>query len=210
MNKSIRLMCVLTLLGLPLAAHAENWPSHLIKATIPFGAGSATDVVPRLVLDRLAVRARPADRGRELRRRRGHHRDRHGGQGRTRRLQHSRPFLGADDRAGDLPQPQLRRDEGSVVGADDRISAECDDRAGHAAMEDGAGFHGGGEAEGSRDFLRLGRDRQRRAYQRGEISCRRGLRGDPRPLPRRFRSDRRYSRRPDRFLFLSAGDGACR
>src|SRR4051812_11113310 len=55
MNKSIRWMCVLTMLGLPLAAHAENWPAHLIKATIPFGAGSATDVVPRLVLDRLAV-----------------------------------------------------------------------------------------------------------------------------------------------------------
>jgi len=37
------------------AARAENWPSHLIKATIPFGAGSATDVVPRLVFDRLAA-----------------------------------------------------------------------------------------------------------------------------------------------------------
>ncbi len=37
------------------AARAADWPSHLIKATIPFGAGSATDVVPRLVFDRLAV-----------------------------------------------------------------------------------------------------------------------------------------------------------
>src|SRR6202035_650919 len=37
------------------AAQADNWPSHLIKATIPFGAGSATDVVPRLVFDRLAA-----------------------------------------------------------------------------------------------------------------------------------------------------------
>src|SRR3984957_20204582 len=36
------------------AAHADNWPSHLIKATIPFGAGSAADVVPRVVFDRLA------------------------------------------------------------------------------------------------------------------------------------------------------------
>jgi tripartite-type tricarboxylate transporter receptor subunit TctC len=32
-----------------------SWPSKLIKATIPFGAGSATDVVPRLVFERLAV-----------------------------------------------------------------------------------------------------------------------------------------------------------
>jgi len=37
------------------AAQADNWPSHLIKATIPFGAGSAADVVPRVVFDRLAA-----------------------------------------------------------------------------------------------------------------------------------------------------------
>src|ERR1700689_3957563 len=37
------------------AAQADNWPSHLIKATIPFGAGSAADVVPRVGLDRLAA-----------------------------------------------------------------------------------------------------------------------------------------------------------
>jgi tripartite-type tricarboxylate transporter receptor subunit TctC len=40
---------------LATAAQAETWPSRLIKATIPFGAGSATDVVPRLVFDRLSV-----------------------------------------------------------------------------------------------------------------------------------------------------------
>jgi tripartite-type tricarboxylate transporter receptor subunit TctC len=37
------------------AAHADDWPAHLIKATIPFGAGSAADVVPRVVFDRLAA-----------------------------------------------------------------------------------------------------------------------------------------------------------
>jgi tripartite-type tricarboxylate transporter receptor subunit TctC len=37
------------------SARADDWPAHLIKATIPFGAGSATDVVPRLVFDRLAA-----------------------------------------------------------------------------------------------------------------------------------------------------------
>jgi tripartite-type tricarboxylate transporter receptor subunit TctC len=55
MNKSIRLMVMLAVLGAVSAAQAENWPSHLIKATIPFGDGSATDVVPRLLFDRLAV-----------------------------------------------------------------------------------------------------------------------------------------------------------
>ena len=53
--KSIPLMLVLSSLVAAVSAHAEIWPSRLIKATIPFGAGSATDVVPRLVFDRLAA-----------------------------------------------------------------------------------------------------------------------------------------------------------
>jgi tripartite-type tricarboxylate transporter receptor subunit TctC len=55
MRKTIPLICILSSLLLAFTAHAENWPSRLIKATIPFGAGSATDVVPRLVFDRLAI-----------------------------------------------------------------------------------------------------------------------------------------------------------
>src|SRR5258707_6500598 len=55
MRKSIGLICILASLLVTVTAHAENWPSRLIKAVIPFGAGSATDVVPRLVFDRLAA-----------------------------------------------------------------------------------------------------------------------------------------------------------
>src|SRR5437868_4953433 len=55
MYKSLRALCVLSSLFAAATAHADNWPARLIKATIPFGAGSATDVVPRLVFDRLAV-----------------------------------------------------------------------------------------------------------------------------------------------------------
>jgi tripartite-type tricarboxylate transporter receptor subunit TctC len=55
MNKSLRAICVLASVLSVTAAQAEIWPSRLIKATIPFGAGSATDVVPRLVFDRLAA-----------------------------------------------------------------------------------------------------------------------------------------------------------
>jgi tripartite-type tricarboxylate transporter receptor subunit TctC len=53
--KSFRLIFVLASLFAVATAHGETWPSRLIKATIPFGAGSATDVVPRLVFDRLAA-----------------------------------------------------------------------------------------------------------------------------------------------------------
>src|SRR4051794_34015676 len=46
---------VIALMLMPFAAQAESWPSRPIKAVIPFGAGSAADVLPRLVFDRLAV-----------------------------------------------------------------------------------------------------------------------------------------------------------
>jgi tripartite-type tricarboxylate transporter receptor subunit TctC len=55
MGKLVKWSCVLALMLVPFAARAETWPSRLIKAVIPFGAGSAADVLPRLVFDRLAV-----------------------------------------------------------------------------------------------------------------------------------------------------------
>ena len=55
MRKSFAWLCVLGSLLVAAAARAEDWPSRQIRATIPFGAGSATDVVPRVVFDRLAA-----------------------------------------------------------------------------------------------------------------------------------------------------------
>jgi tripartite-type tricarboxylate transporter receptor subunit TctC len=55
MYKLLRPFVLATAMLTAISAHAEEWPTHLIKATIPFGAGSATDVVPRLVFDRLAA-----------------------------------------------------------------------------------------------------------------------------------------------------------
>src|SRR3954470_7552485 len=55
MNKVFKWCSVLALVLILSAAQAETWPSRLIKAVIPFGAGSAADVVPRLVFDRLAI-----------------------------------------------------------------------------------------------------------------------------------------------------------
>jgi tripartite-type tricarboxylate transporter receptor subunit TctC len=55
MFKSFRWIPLLLTLLVASTVHAETWPSRLIRATIPFGAGSAADVVPRLFFDRLAV-----------------------------------------------------------------------------------------------------------------------------------------------------------
>src|SRR5688572_18747289 len=39
---------------LPAASAAQDWPTRQIRAIIPFGAGSATDLVPRIVFDQLS------------------------------------------------------------------------------------------------------------------------------------------------------------
>lgn len=54
MRRVVRCALVVSLLLNIAAAQAEDWPSRPIKAVIPFGAGSAADVVPRLVFDRVA------------------------------------------------------------------------------------------------------------------------------------------------------------
>ena len=55
MRGLLRWMMVAGVALLAATAQAQTWPSRLIKATIPFGAGSAADVVPRVVFDRLAA-----------------------------------------------------------------------------------------------------------------------------------------------------------
>jgi tripartite-type tricarboxylate transporter receptor subunit TctC len=55
MRKSMQWAIVLGCVFAAAVARAENYPSRLIKATIPFGAGSAADVVPRVVFDRLSA-----------------------------------------------------------------------------------------------------------------------------------------------------------
>src|SRR5207244_11074893 len=53
-----RLNAILMALAmLPLgagAASAQTWPARPIRAIIPFGAGSLTDVLPRLVFDQVS------------------------------------------------------------------------------------------------------------------------------------------------------------
>jgi tripartite-type tricarboxylate transporter receptor subunit TctC len=47
--------CIAVLVASQAAALAQSWPSKTIRVIIPFGAGSATDVVPRIVFEPLAA-----------------------------------------------------------------------------------------------------------------------------------------------------------
>jgi tripartite-type tricarboxylate transporter receptor subunit TctC len=55
MTLANRIAIVALGIGLSVPAMAETWPARPIKAYIPFGAGSATDIVPRAVFEPLAA-----------------------------------------------------------------------------------------------------------------------------------------------------------
>jgi tripartite-type tricarboxylate transporter receptor subunit TctC len=57
MSRLLRVFCLCIGFWVAAAAQvqAQDWPARLIKATIPSGPGSAADVVPRLVFERLSA-----------------------------------------------------------------------------------------------------------------------------------------------------------
>ena len=48
-------MVIACLLSLHTVASAQDWPTRPIRVIIPFGAGSATDIVPRIVFEQLSL-----------------------------------------------------------------------------------------------------------------------------------------------------------
>src|SRR5262245_56114866 len=40
-------------LGLPIAASAQEWPTRPVTVVVPLGAGSASDVLARVVMDQV-------------------------------------------------------------------------------------------------------------------------------------------------------------
>jgi tripartite-type tricarboxylate transporter receptor subunit TctC len=50
-----RLAALLIFLSVPPTAWADAWPERPLRVVIPFGAGSATDVIPRIVFERMSA-----------------------------------------------------------------------------------------------------------------------------------------------------------
>lgn len=56
MRRRVFLAAVLMSMAGVAAASAQEWPTKPVRVVIPFGAGSATDVVPRVVLEGMSAR----------------------------------------------------------------------------------------------------------------------------------------------------------
>ena len=54
MKLACRIALVALSFALSSAALAQTWPAQPIRAYIPFGAGSATDIIPRTVFDAMS------------------------------------------------------------------------------------------------------------------------------------------------------------
>src|SRR6185437_8233906 len=54
MHRKIELAAALALFCLATAAQAETWPSRPIRAIVPLSAGSAVDIIPRIVFEQVS------------------------------------------------------------------------------------------------------------------------------------------------------------
>ena len=86
LRRLLALAVVTATLVAPTLASAEDYPVRPIKLINPFPAGGPADIIARTVGQRMSGDSRPADRGREPRGSRRHHRRRFRRQGRARRL----------------------------------------------------------------------------------------------------------------------------
>ena len=136
-------LTLLAVVGFGLAtmeASAETWPTKPLRAIVPVGAGSTTDIIPRVVFEQLSATARPEHRRGEPRRRRGHNRLRVRRQGGSRWLHDPRPRLRAHDLAVALSQPRLRSGARFCCCRPTRDLSQRPGRSAGQGLEDGRRF----------------------------------------------------------------------
>ncbi len=152
---------------------AQAWPTKPIKVVVPLTAGSATDVMARIVFDEVSKQVGQTDRDREPARRRQLDRHERGRQGRSRRLHHPRQFLdahrvarGARHHAARHRQRSFRHHPARQHAGGDPVQPEEGLQAAQRLRELGQGQSGQGE-------LLVGRRRQLVAPQRRAVQARR-------------------------------------
>ena len=103
---------------------AADYPARPITLVVPYAAGGGNDVIARIVAEKMSASLGQTDRHRESRRRRRHHRDATGRQGRARRLHAPDRHQFARDQSVALSQRRLRSAQGFRADRTDRIEQQ--------------------------------------------------------------------------------------
>ena len=88
MNKLMRVLCLVGIVAWPGMLAAQEFPNRTIRFIVPFPAGGPSDIISRILIEKMSSVARSSHRDREPRRRRRPDRHRVGREVRAQRLHH--------------------------------------------------------------------------------------------------------------------------
>ena len=182
--------CFLLLLA-PLAGWSQDtYPGKPVRFILPFPPGGGTDILGRLIAERLSASARPAGGDREPRRRRRQRRHRGRGALRARRLHHRAGGALARDQPDAVLEAQLRPGEGLRADQPGGDGAQRDDHAARRSTPRPCRSSSRSrEGEARRPEFRLGRQRHLQPPRRRAVQHRRRREAGAHPLQGREPGD---------------------
>ena len=175
-------LCCIASAAFPAAAQPAQWPSKTVRVVLPHAPGGGTDLLARLIAERLRLAFGAAVHRGEPARCRNQHRHGHRGEAAGRRIHAARHDEHACHERGVLQAAALRPDQGLPAGLAHRDEPDADGGAGRLAGEDARGVRGARQVQAGRARLRQHRAGHAAASGRRHAGERRRHADDPRSV----------------------------